>query len=81
MDEKEFVDELPSYATCTHCDLTVNAPIWRVSKFDESNWLGVNVVGCPKCGNVIVGAAGTSAAAMTEAKAIRNRLLADAQKR
>lgn len=81
MNEKDFVDELPSYTTCSHCKLTLDAPIWRVSRFDASNWLGLNVVSCPKCGNVIVGAAGTSPQAMAEAKAIRLRLLSDAQKR
>ncbi|MCL6484602.1 MAG: hypothetical protein I4O49_10595 [Janthinobacterium lividum] len=76
--ENDFVDDLPSYATCSHCQLTINAPVWRVSRFDASDWLAVNVVACPKCRNVIVGAAGTSMPAMAEAKAIRLRFLRDA---
>lgn len=71
MDEKEFVDALPSYTTCWHCDQTVDAPIWRVSKFDSKNWLGLNIVSCSTCGNVIIGSAGSSEAAMVEAKSIR----------
>lgn len=81
MNEKDFVDELPSYTTCSHCQLTIDAPTWRVSRFDASNWLGLNVASCPRCRNVIIGAAGTSPAAMAEAKAIRLQLLSDAQKR
>lgn len=80
MKEKEFVAELPSYATCSHCSLTVNAPVWRVSKFDEENWLGLNVIACPKCSNLIIGAAGTSADAMSQASVIRKQLLKDAGK-
>lgn len=79
MDEKEFVDELPSYTTCARCQLTIDAPIWRVSRFG-SDWLALNVVSCPKCGNVIIGAAGSSLAAMQEAKTIRARLLSTSQK-
>lgn len=75
MNEKEFVDELPSYATCTHCQLTINAPVWRVSRFDASNWLGLNIVSCPKCKNIVIGAAGSSEAAMREAKKIRLKLM------
>jgi predicted RNA-binding Zn-ribbon protein involved in translation (DUF1610 family) len=80
MQEKEFVDQLVSYATCTHCDLTISAPVWRVSRFDDENWLGLNIVACPKCGNVIIGAAGTCEDSVAQAKAIRQRILSDAGK-
>lgn len=80
MQEKEFVDQLLSYATCSHCALTINAPVWRVSRFDEENWLGLNIVSCPKCANVIIGAAGSSEEAMAHAKAIRQKILTDAGK-
>lgn len=80
MRQKEFVDQLLSYATCSHCSLTINAPVWRVSKFDDENWLALNIVACPKCSNVIIGAAGSSDAAMAQARAFRQRLLKDAGK-
>ena len=75
MDKQEFVDELPSFTTCTECRLTIDAPIWRVSAFDSTDWLGLNVVSCPACANLICGAAGSSAPAVAEARRIRDKLL------